>query len=81
VHTFKASTSRRRLRINEEHDAYRWAKPAKVRRFSNRVTWLEAVLGATLHRVREDPAYLGGSSMTRTGDPAAHASMSSTASR
>lgn len=49
VHTFRASTSRRRLRINEEHDAYRWAKPAKVRRFSNRVAWLGAVLEATLH--------------------------------
>ncbi|MGY3565441.1 NUDIX domain-containing protein [Sinomonas sp. RB5] len=81
VHAFKASTTRRRLRMNEEHDAYRWAKPAKVRRFSNRVEWLDAVLGAALHRVREDQAYLGGSSMTRTGDPAAHASMSSTASR
>jgi ADP-ribose pyrophosphatase YjhB (NUDIX family) len=49
VHTFKASTSRRRLSINEEHDAYRWAKPAKVSRFSNRVAWLGAVLEET-HR-------------------------------
>ncbi|MDQ0260583.1 8-oxo-dGTP pyrophosphatase MutT (NUDIX family) [Sinomonas atrocyanea] len=48
VHTFRASTSRRRLRINGEHDAYRWAKLAKVRRFSNRVAWLGTVLEATL---------------------------------
>ena len=49
VHTFTALSARRRLHINWEHDAYRWTSPAKVRRFSNQVSWLEAVLQATGH--------------------------------
>jgi 8-oxo-dGTP pyrophosphatase MutT (NUDIX family) len=49
VHTFTALSARRRLQINWEHDAYRWTAPAKVRRFSNQVSWLEAVLLATGH--------------------------------
>ncbi|WP_423184996.1 NUDIX domain-containing protein [Arthrobacter sp. NyZ413] len=48
VHTFKAVTSRRRLRLNEEHVSYRWTHPAKVSRFSNRVDWLGLVLDAAL---------------------------------
>lgn len=48
VHTFKAVTSRRRLRLNEEHVSYRWTHPAKVRRFSNCVEWLGLVLDAAL---------------------------------
>lgn len=46
VHTFKAVTPRRRLAINDEHDDFRWAAPSKVRRFSNRVAWLDQVLEA-----------------------------------
>lgn len=51
VHTFKAVTSRRRLHLNEEHVSYRWTRPAKVSRFSNRVEWLDLVLDAALNRV------------------------------
>jgi 8-oxo-dGTP pyrophosphatase MutT (NUDIX family) len=47
VHPFIALTSRRRLRIDWEHDAYRWTPPGKTRRFSNRVSWLDTVLGET----------------------------------
>lgn len=46
VHTFAATTTQRRLSIDWEHDAYRWIKPEKVKRFSNRVVWLDAVLRA-----------------------------------
>lgn len=46
VHTFTAATSRRKLTINDEHDDFRWAAPSKVRRFSNRVAWLDQVLEA-----------------------------------
>jgi ADP-ribose pyrophosphatase YjhB (NUDIX family) len=46
VHTFTAVTRRRRLTINNEHDTFRWTAPSKVRRFSNRVTWLDQVLEA-----------------------------------
>lgn len=49
VHTFTAASARRRLRINWEHDAYRWTKPNKTKRFSNRVSWLDSVLEATGH--------------------------------
>ncbi|MDQ0799551.1 NUDIX domain-containing protein [Arthrobacter sp. SLBN-112] len=48
VHTYTAVSKRRRLTINEEHDAYRWTIPAKVSRFSNRVPWLDTVLQSTL---------------------------------
>ncbi|WP_395399380.1 NUDIX domain-containing protein [Arthrobacter sp. UC242_113] len=44
VHTFTAVSTRRRLVINDEHDAYRWTAPSKISRFSNRVPWLDAVL-------------------------------------
>jgi 8-oxo-dGTP pyrophosphatase MutT (NUDIX family) len=46
VHTFTAVTPRRRLSINDEHDDFRWTAPSKVRRFSNRVVWLDQVLEA-----------------------------------
>ncbi|MEN8585415.1 NUDIX domain-containing protein [Burkholderia sp. RS01] len=46
VHTFTAVTPRRRLSINTEHDDFRWTAPSKVRRFSNRVVWLDQVLEA-----------------------------------
>jgi 8-oxo-dGTP pyrophosphatase MutT (NUDIX family) len=49
VHTFTAITARRRLRINWEHDSFRWTRPDKVRRFFNRVSWLETILDATGH--------------------------------
>ena len=52
VHTFAATTHRRHLMLNWEHDAYRWVRPAKVRRFHGRVPWLADVLDATM-------AYLG----------------------
>ena len=45
IHTFTAVTSQRRLRIDWEHDSYRWIAPSKVRRFGNRVAWLDDVLG------------------------------------
>lgn len=46
VHTFTAVTRRRRLTVNDEHDNFRWTAPSKIRRFSNRVTWLDQVLEA-----------------------------------
>lgn len=46
VHTFCAHTSVRRLRLNWEHDAYRWVKPHRVSRFVQ-VHWLRAVMMAT----------------------------------
>ncbi len=49
IHTFTAFTSRRRLKINSENDAYRWTSPHKTKRFTNRVAWLDNVLDATGH--------------------------------
>lgn len=49
VHTFTAVTSRRRLKINWEHDSYRWTTARKAKRFTNRVMWLDSVLDATGH--------------------------------
>lgn len=46
VHTFRATTRQRRLTLNDEHDAYRWVSPEAVRRFGNRVGWLDDVLAA-----------------------------------
>ncbi|MGO4470817.1 NUDIX domain-containing protein [Arthrobacter sp. 2RAF6] len=46
VHTFTAVTERRRLTINDEHDGFRWAEPSRVKRFSNRVPWLDQVVEA-----------------------------------
>jgi ADP-ribose pyrophosphatase YjhB (NUDIX family) len=47
VFTFRAMTNIRRLRLNWEHDSYRWTSPHKWRRFTNRVSWLDEVLRAT----------------------------------
>ena len=46
VHTFTAVTERRRLTLNDEHDDFRWAVPSRVKRFSNRVPWLDQVVEA-----------------------------------
>jgi ADP-ribose pyrophosphatase YjhB (NUDIX family) len=46
VHTYRAATTRRRLVLNEEHDAHRWVQLRSVVRFGNRVSWLEDVLAA-----------------------------------
>ncbi|CAL9374030.1 hypothetical protein SUDANB6_00919 [Streptomyces sp. enrichment culture] len=48
VHTFRAETERRRLRLNWEHDAYRWVRPRFVDRFDGKVPWLRHVLSAVL---------------------------------
>jgi 8-oxo-dGTP pyrophosphatase MutT (NUDIX family) len=48
VHTFAATTSHRNLRLNWEHDAYRWVRPAKVPRFDGQVPWLADVLKAVV---------------------------------
>lgn len=56
VHTFTALTSCRRLKINWEHDSYRWTDPRKAKRFTNRVTWLDSVLDATGHGAATVPA-------------------------
>ena len=56
IHTFTALTSRRRLKINWENDAYRWTAPHKAKRFANRVDWLDNVLDATGHVPRTVPA-------------------------
>jgi 8-oxo-dGTP pyrophosphatase MutT (NUDIX family) len=48
VHTFTAVTSKRRLHIDWEHDSYRWTAPGKMKRFANRVAWLDLVLQAIL---------------------------------
>jgi hypothetical protein len=37
------------LRIDWEHDSYRWTAPHKAKRFANRVDWLDNVLAATGH--------------------------------
>jgi 8-oxo-dGTP pyrophosphatase MutT (NUDIX family) len=44
IHTFQAVTTRRRLILNEEHDAYKWVEPRAVARFGNRVSWLDDVI-------------------------------------
>lgn len=49
IHTFTVLTSRRRLKMNWENDAYRWTAPHKAKRFTNRVAWLDNVLAATGH--------------------------------
>ena len=46
IHTFRAWTDRRRLRLNQEHDTYRWVRPKAVPRFRNCVAWLDDVLRA-----------------------------------
>lgn len=44
VHTFAIDVSRYRLKLDWEHDAYRWTTAPKVKRFFNRVPWLDLVL-------------------------------------
>lgn len=46
VHTFAAETHDRRLKLNWEHDSFRWVRPEKVLRFDGQVTWLRDVLEA-----------------------------------
>lgn len=46
VHTFLAATDMRRLRLNYEHDAYRWVSPGRLARFDGQVAWLRDVLRA-----------------------------------
>lgn len=46
VHTLKAVTTRRRLQINWEHQAYRWTTLRRVGRFDGRVEWLGEVIRA-----------------------------------
>jgi len=48
VHTFRAVTRRRRLTLDCEHDAQRWVQPSAVRRFGNRVSWLDDVVAASV---------------------------------
>jgi NUDIX domain len=48
VHTFRAETERRQLRLNWEHDAYRWVPPQSVARFDGQVPWLRDVLAEVL---------------------------------
>ncbi len=50
VHTFTAVTTKPRLEIDWEHESYRWTTPNKVKRFANRVSWLDLVLEATCFR-------------------------------
>ncbi|MFB9859470.1 NUDIX domain-containing protein [Paenarthrobacter aurescens] len=56
VHTFTVSTSQRRLRMDWEHESYRWISASKVKRFSNRVSWLDDVLTATGHLTALGPS-------------------------
>lgn len=49
IHTFIAVSNRRRLKIDWEHDAYRWTPAGKTKRFGNRVPWLDQILTATGH--------------------------------
>ncbi|MEZ2388543.1 NUDIX domain-containing protein [bacterium RCC_150] len=44
VHTFLATTSRRKLSLNWEHDHYRWVPYHRVSRFDGQVKWLKNVL-------------------------------------
>lgn len=55
VHTFTVISPRRRLIINDEHDAFRWVAPSKISRFSNRVAWLDRVLDAFQKRATPEP--------------------------
>lgn len=49
IHTFVAISNMRQLRIDWEHDAYRWTSVGRIKRFANRVSWLDSVLSATGH--------------------------------
>jgi 8-oxo-dGTP pyrophosphatase MutT (NUDIX family) len=46
VHTFNASTLRKRLTLNWEHDTYRWVHARRLRKYDGRVPWLDTVVGA-----------------------------------
>lgn len=46
VRTFVASTPRKRLTLNWEHDTYRWVRPRRLRSFDGRVPWVDAVMSA-----------------------------------
>lgn len=52
VHVLRATTRQRRLVLGDGHDAHRWVAPAVVRRFGNRVPWLDDVLGAAASTAR-----------------------------
>ncbi|MFI0820825.1 NUDIX domain-containing protein [Streptomyces sp. NPDC021098] len=46
VHTFRAATERRRLRLKGEYETYRWVPPRSVTRFDGQAPWLREVLAA-----------------------------------
>lgn len=46
VSTFLAESRRRRLCLNDEHDAYRWVTASRLSRFDGQVWWLKHVLAA-----------------------------------
>ncbi|MEV5845450.1 NUDIX domain-containing protein [Streptomyces sp. NPDC051985] len=48
VHTFQAETERRRLRLNWEHDSYRWVRTRFLTRYDGQVPWLREVLNAVV---------------------------------
>ncbi|TYL55512.1 NUDIX domain-containing protein [Nocardioides sp. BGMRC 2183] len=48
VHTFLAYTDQRRLRLDGEHDTYRWVRPHLLASFDGQVTWLSDVVEAVL---------------------------------
>ncbi len=56
VHTFAATTNRRRLTLNSEHVAYRWVPPARIPRFDGQVQWLADVLRATMPHFVAEPS-------------------------
>lgn len=67
VHTFRAVTERRRLRINWEHDSYRWVTPRALTRFDNRVTWLDEVVAGTARAEGRGQSNPEGIERTSTG--------------
>lgn len=50
VHTFCAQTRCRLLRLNWEHDAYRWVQPQRLHFVTDRVEWLNDVMQAVTSR-------------------------------
>jgi ADP-ribose pyrophosphatase YjhB (NUDIX family) len=55
VHTFLASTDKRKLHLNWEHDAYRWVPYRRVSRFDGQVKWLSHVLGVFAESIFQGP--------------------------
>lgn len=55
IHTFRADSHRKRLRLNGEHVGYRWVRPSRLGCFDGQVSWLRDVVEAVLTR-REVPA-------------------------